>query len=86
MKNRTERVAISLPAGLLEEAELERGRTGESRSQFVRRALEALLRAERQREAVERYIDGYERLPETAEEITGAQDLASKVIAGEPWD
>ena len=38
------KVAISLPAGLLEMAEHERQLRGESRSEFFRHALEAYLR------------------------------------------
>jgi metal-responsive CopG/Arc/MetJ family transcriptional regulator len=80
------KVAISLPAGLLEMAEQERRVRGESRSEFFRHALEAYLQEKRQREEIARYIKGYREQPESEEEITVAELQSIGAFSGEPWE
>ena len=63
----------------------EREESGESRSQIFRRALELLLRQRKEREMSEQYIQAYQRIPETEEEVTAARRAASAILAGEPW-
>jgi len=63
------KVAISLREDLLRDVERERRASGETRSEFFRRAVEALLRSERDREAIEQYIQGYLQHPETEDEV-----------------
>ena len=82
---RTSKVAISLPEEVLNAVEKEREESGESRSQIFRRALELLLRQRKEREMSEQYIQAYQRIPETEEEVTAARRAASAILAGEPW-
>jgi len=79
------KVTISLPADLLKSAEGLERRTGESRSEFIRRLLEERIQAAREREAVERYRRGYLEQPETAEEAAMARHTA-KLATWEPWE
>lgn len=80
------KIAVSLPEDMLEVIEKERKAKGESRSEFFRRAIEALLRQQRERAAVERYVHGYQQVPETADEVQAAHRAGTAVLAGEPWE
>lgn len=82
---KTVKVAISLSAELLEAAERQRQASGESRSEFFRRAVQSLLRQDQERSAIERYVQGYRDQPESEEEILAAQQIAATVLAQEPW-
>ena len=79
------KVAIRLPEDVLEAVETERKAKGESRSQFFRRAIERLLKQERESSAVKDYIRGYREMPESAEEIEAAHRVGTAVLAEEPW-
>lgn len=80
------KVAISLPQHILEAVERQRKARGESRSEFFRRAVEELVRQERERAAVDKYIRSYQEMPETTEEIETALSISSAVLAEEPWE
>ncbi|MDO8636090.1 MAG: ribbon-helix-helix domain-containing protein [Dehalococcoidia bacterium] len=80
------KVAISLPQDILKIVEQERKTKGESRSEFFRRAVEELLRQEREKVAVEKYIQSYQQIPETTEEVEEALSIAGAVLAEEPWE
>ncbi|MDP2731201.1 MAG: ribbon-helix-helix protein, CopG family [Dehalococcoidales bacterium] len=82
---KTRKIAISLPEEVLTAVEREREESGESRSQIFRRAFELLLRQRKEREMSEQYIQAYQRIPETEEEVTAARRAASAILAGEPW-
>lgn len=56
-----------------------------SRSDAVRRALVELLDRYQRRRIGEDIIEGYERIPETDEELAWANDLAVRMIEEEPW-
>lgn len=86
MMSRTVKVAISLPSDLLAAAEHAREARGETRSEFFRQAVEALLQHEEQRQAINQYLEGYRRHPESDEEIRVATQLAAVVLAQEPWE
>ncbi len=83
--NRSTKVAISLPGDILAVIEKERKATGESRSEFFRRAIETLLGQQRESEAVQAYIKGYRNQPETAEEIEALHKAGVEALSGEPW-
>ena len=83
---RTSKIAISLPEEVLLAVEKEREGSGESRSQFFRRAVERLLKQERESEAVKDYIRGYREMPESAEEVAAIDRIGSAVLAQEPWE
>ena len=80
------KVAITVSADVLAEAERERKRTGESRSAVFERALKMYFTDQRAVEAARRYVDGYRRAPETAAEIRVATITAMSALAAEPWD
>ena len=56
-----------------------------SRSEGVRMALEKLVDEHRRRRIGTEIIAGYERLPETDEELTQAEQATRALIDGEPW-
>lgn len=84
--SKTAKIAISLPRDILEGIERERRASGESRSEFFRRAVEAFLRRQRERELEEQYIRGYLENPETPDEVEGIYRAGLAALAQEPWD
>jgi hypothetical protein len=86
---RARKVAVSLPAPLLDEVERRRRATGDSRSGFVGKALEHLLRSLRAADGaslVREYVEGYRRLPETEPEIAEAEATAGEAFGEEAWE
>ena len=57
----------------------------ESRSDAVRRALEAMIDERRRRLVGEAIAAGYRRVPETDEELRRADENARALVAEEPW-
>jgi len=84
--SKSAKVAISLPEDILKAAEMERKARGESRSQFFRRAIERLLKQERESSAVKDYVRGYQEVPESAEEVEAVHQVGSAMLAEEPWE
>ena len=82
---RSAKIAISLPEDLLEGIDRERGASGETRSQYFRRAVRALLRRDGEREAAERYVRGYVQDPETDSELAWVEAASHEVLAAYPW-
>jgi metal-responsive CopG/Arc/MetJ family transcriptional regulator len=82
---KTNKIAISLPEETLQAVEKEREDSGESRSQFFRRAVEMLLRSKKEQERSQQYIRAYKEMPETQEEIARARQAAGVILAEEPW-
>jgi metal-responsive CopG/Arc/MetJ family transcriptional regulator len=80
------KIAISLPAALYKEAEKARRSQGQTRSEFFRKAVERLLREEREREAVARYVQGYLENPETPEETNWIHKASMKALRESPWE
>ena len=80
------KIAISLPEEILDEIEAKRRTSGESRSQFFRRAVEGLMRREREREAIAQYTRGYQLYPETAEDIALAESTLKEAMAENLWE
>lgn len=80
---------MSLDEELLEEIELVRRRTGESRSALIRRALGMLLETERRRKRISEYVEGYRRRPEPDEAVAAAFDQTraawSMLEDGDDW-
>ncbi len=79
------KVAISLPEHVLKAVEKGRKASGESRSEFFRRAAERLLKQEQASKAVEEYIRGYRAVPESSEEVEAVHRAGAAVLAEEPW-
>ena len=80
------KIAISLPAEVLEAAEQERKVRGESRSQFFFKAVKTFIHRVWEQEAVERYVQGYREKPETDEEVAAIHQASSAVLGQEPWE
>ena len=57
----------------------------ESRSDAVRRGLEALIDAYRRRRIGAAIADGYRRCPQTQQEVGWADAATAAMIAEEPW-
>ena len=83
---KTTKIAISLPETLLQDIEKERLACGQTRSEFVRRAVQAFLRREKERELDEQYVRGYLEYPETPEEVEGFYLAGLAALAQNPWD
>ena len=60
--------------------------SGDTKSEFFRRAVEAYLRRIQEREQDEQYIRGYQEFPETEEDLGGLEPLALEALAQEPWE
>ena len=84
--SKTAKIAISLPEDVLAAVERERMGSGESRSEFFRRAVELLLRRQREQEMNELYVRAYQQMPETEEEVEAAWRAASNILAEEHWE
>jgi metal-responsive CopG/Arc/MetJ family transcriptional regulator len=83
---KSEKIAISLPSDVLKAVNAQCKGTGESRSAFFRRAAGELLRRQKEQEAIKRYIKGYQKYPETAEEMEPISKLGLKMLARESWE
>ena len=82
----TEKIAISLPGDLVQTVERLRKLTGETRSAFIKRAIEMALKKRAQKVLIAKYVDGYRKQPETINEIAAAEATATHLFAGEPWE
>jgi metal-responsive CopG/Arc/MetJ family transcriptional regulator len=82
---RSAKIAISLPENTLEAVEKERKISGESRSEFFRRAVEKLLKQEQEAKTVESYVEGYRAIPESAGEIDAVHRSGVSILSEEPW-
>jgi len=80
------KIAISIPDELLEAVEKERQSKGESRSAFFRLAVEEHLRRAKERVDVQQYIRGYQKYPETKEEIALAESTIHYAFDEESWE
>ncbi len=80
------KISISLPRATLESADRERRASGESRSEFFRRAVEEYLRQKRRRERTDRYVAGYVAEPETPYEEEISEQTATDALSREPWE
>jgi metal-responsive CopG/Arc/MetJ family transcriptional regulator len=83
---KTAKVAISLPEKVLAAVEMERRAQGESRSEFFRRAVETRLRQEKESSTIRDYIRGYQKYPESDEEVEAIHRIGSASLAAESWE
>ena len=80
------KIAISLPDDVLKEIESERLATGETRSEFFRRAVKAYFQNKRKKEDIDRYIRGYLEHPETEEAAAWTSEALGRAWAENPWE
>jgi hypothetical protein len=64
---------------------MERRASGETRSEYFRRAVRAFLHHDREREAAEHYVRGYVQDPETDSELGWVEVTSREVLAAYPW-
>ncbi|MGH9245525.1 MAG: ribbon-helix-helix domain-containing protein [Acidimicrobiales bacterium] len=83
----TTQLAIKLPDEIVAEVDrLVAEGAFVNRSQAVRRAVEVLVAAHRRREIDAAFAEGFQRLPDTDEELADAARLAVESINDEPWE
>lgn len=83
---RVAKISISLPLALLKRVDRYCRITGETRSEFLRRAAIASLEAEEHREAVRRYLDSYAAEPESPHELDAIGRAGRDAIVTESWE
>ena len=76
---------VQLSDELLRRLDERAAREGRSRSALIRDAIEAYLADEAGDEISRRIIEGYERIPETEEEMAAAEREAREAVREEPW-
>jgi len=82
---KTKKIAISLPADVFRKVEKARKKTGESRSAFIKRKIEYVFSKEEHDALVKQYIEGYQKFPETEDDVNIVKASAMKILAEEPW-
>lgn len=82
----TAKIAVSLDSELLRRVERLRGRSGESRSALVSRALRRLTQEEEEALRVREYVRAYREHPETPQEVAATRTAAKRSLAIVPWD
>lgn len=80
------KIAISLPEDVFKAIERERKARGESRSEFLRRAAQEVLRQDTEKAAAASYIRSYKEMPETHAEVESVHRAGSAILANEPWE
>ena len=80
------KISISLPRATLDSADRERQASGESRSEFFRRAVEEYLREKRRREATDRYVAGYIAEPENGYDEDASEQTAAEALSQDAWE
>jgi Arc/MetJ-type ribon-helix-helix transcriptional regulator len=79
------KVTISLPAQLLGAVDRLQRKTGHSRSEIFRRAVEELFASERERADEQRWLNAYRDQPQRNDEL-GWTESALGSLAENPWD
>jgi metal-responsive CopG/Arc/MetJ family transcriptional regulator len=80
-------LAIRLPDDLLRDLDWVIVRLNyDSRAEAMRDALVKLIDQERRRQIGEQIAEGYRRMPQTEEEIAGADQAMIDSINEEPWE
>lgn len=80
------KIAISLPRDTARMVERLRKESGESRSAFIRKAIERILEEKQKARDIQAYIEGYRRMPETAADRVVPESVVMESLAKEPWD
>jgi len=76
---------VQLTEELLRRLDERAAREGRSRSALIRDAIEEYLADQERDEISRQIIEGYERIPETDEEMAWAEASAREMIREEPW-
>lgn len=81
----TVKVAVSLPKEQFRLAERRRRLLHVSRSAMVREALQQWLKKLEEQEAVRRYVEGYQRQPQSHQDARAMQHASIEALAHEAW-
>lgn len=76
---------VQLSDELLRRLDERAAREGRSRSALIRDAIEAYLYDEEDARIDREIREGYERIPETEDEMREAEENARRMIEEEPW-
>jgi metal-responsive CopG/Arc/MetJ family transcriptional regulator len=76
---------VQLSDELLRRLDERAAREGRSRSSLIRDAIEAYLHDEEKARIGQEIREGYERMPETDEEMAWAEASTREMIEEEPW-
>jgi metal-responsive CopG/Arc/MetJ family transcriptional regulator len=76
---------VQLSDELLRRLDERAAREGRSRSSLIREAIEGYLADDARDEISRQIIEGYERIPETDEEMASAEASAREGVEEEPW-
>jgi len=86
MAAQTVKVAVSLPQEEFRAVERLRKKLEISRSALITEAIRYWLEAKQKEEDIRRYIEAYQKHPETPEEYAGFEEIARGVLASEEWE
>jgi len=76
---------VQLNQKLLQRLDERAANEGRSRSALIRDAIEEYLYDEERARISRQIVEGYERIPQTAEELAGLDREAREMIREEPW-
>jgi len=76
---------VQLSRSLLNRLDERAAREGRSRSALIRDAIDAYLYDEKEARIDREIREGYERIPQTDEEVAWAESSAREAIEEEPW-
>ena len=79
-------ISLTLPDDKLQFIERELKATGETRSEFFVRLLDAFAMQQKEAEDAERYRRGYEKYPETEEEMAWIEAAQKEAFSADYWD
>ena len=79
------KVAVSLPDNLYRAVERARKKSGKSRSAVMQDALHHWLRQQEQAVLIREYEAGYQKKPESKQEIKAAEASAVRLFSAEDW-
>ena len=79
------KVAVSLPDNLYRAVEQARKKSGKSRSAVMQDALHHWLRQQEQAVLIREYEVGYQKKPESKQEVKAAEASAARLFIAEDW-
>ena len=79
------KVAVSLPDNLYRAVEQARKKSGKSRSAVMQDALHHWLRQQEQTVLIREYEAGYQKKPESKQEVEAAEASAVRLLVTEDW-
>jgi len=86
MAQKTVKIAISLPKDAFRSLEKLRKQLGLARSALIAQALQNWINEHEQTENIRRYLEGYRRYPETAQENDAAAATAHTTLSSLEWE